>query len=126
MKRRYSPAARKARLRALHNKPVVREIEQTPAVYGLIYQYRNGFLTAQETMDRILETMRPQASDPERCRNCGGRPVFKDGLCKDCYFEWKHQGYHGPERPEEWTPGSAEEWARSLTPPSPPWEGGAA
>lgn len=154
MKRRYSPAvrARIAHERAKYGKPaVVQEVQQTDPIAKLVESYQQGFITAVELADLILQALpEPEAervtatveaahqralrehpepapsavADPERCRNCGGRPVFKDGLCKDCYFEWHRptDSYHGPERPQEWTPGTAEDWARSLTPPSPPWE----
>ena len=112
MKRRYSPQACRAHLRAMHNKPRVAYVQEVTPVGKLIESYQLGFLTAVELADLILQTL-PQpepallpvsdhttaiafpapAPQPE--------PHSDDCQCHLC-------------------------WAASLTPPSPPWEGGIA
>ena len=49
---------------------------------------------------RFIKVLPPAATLPA-CRECGGYVLSTETICAGC-------------------------WARSLTPPSPPWEGGAA
>src|SRR5690348_14375223 len=62
MKRRYSPAARRAHLRAMHHRPVVQEVEQTGPIQKLVESYQQGFITAVELADLILQAL-PKVDD---------------------------------------------------------------
>lgn len=69
MKRRYSPAARRAHLRAMHNRPsevYIVEMDPKDPIAKLIESYEQGFLTAVELADLILETL-PQPEPAPHC-----------------------------------------------------------
>lgn len=73
MKRRYSPAARRAHLRAMHNRPsevYIVEMDPKDPIAKLIESYEQGFLTAVELADLILETL-PQPEPAPMPRKCG-------------------------------------------------------
>ena len=119
MKRRYSPEARRAHLahmRAKYGKSSVvsvREVATLPTLpvdevvrqgLALIDSYHQGFLTMLELGQSLNELFAREQPKPEE--DDDGLPLPAPKHADDCRCHLC--------------------WAASLTPPSPPWEGGAA